>query len=240
MMIAALMLTNGVVGFTTLQSVSLKSSPWQSSSRLSMRLFSSNNEKETPLINVACGDGGPYGGNVDLVKMLLDRGVSPDGEEGAISPLELACKEDNLELVKLLLDRGADPNGRDPLFSPLDVTCANSYIERAFSRVSLDIERTCARVNVCDIAKLLLESGANPEGRDPEGKRDGSKKQPLHVACRMETIELARILLDGGADPNGKRGPAESPLRQAVKWGHADLVEILLERGADLEGALQS
>jgi len=81
-------------------------SPWT-------RLFSTGGvekkaKKGKPLLNIACRRG-----NVEVAKLLLDGGVSPDGAEGAISPLEIACVEFNVPLANLLFENGRQSHEGD-------------------------------------------------------------------------------------------------------------------------------
>ena len=52
---------------------------------------------------------------VEMVKLLLERGVNPNTPSTAVgyTPLMQAASSANLELVKLLMDAGADPNSED-------------------------------------------------------------------------------------------------------------------------------
>jgi ankyrin repeat protein len=55
------------------------------------------------------------GARVEMVKLLLERGVNPNAPPSApnFSPLTQAANNANLEIVKLLLDAGADINAHD-------------------------------------------------------------------------------------------------------------------------------
>ena len=54
-----------------------------------------------------------------------------------------------------------------------------------------------ARADYVEIAKALLDAGANPSVAD----RDGDMT-PLIVACLNGSFDVAALLLDKGADPN--------------------------------------
>lgn len=74
-----------------------------------------------------------------------------------------------------------------------------------------------------DIARLLIERGADLEATD------GSGLTPLHwVTC----AEVAHGLIDAGANVNARSNSLLTPLSTAIEVGVA---EVLLDHGADLE-----
>ena len=50
-------------------------------------------------------------GELEMVRLLLEKGVDPNGATGSPSPLCFALRFDRIEMVKLLLGGGADING---------------------------------------------------------------------------------------------------------------------------------
>jgi len=105
----------------------------------------------------------------------------------ALSPLDMAVRH-NPGLVAPLLKAGADPNylggtdGVKPLFSAV----------------------TSQRL---DIAKLLIEAGADPKAVNSSGLT------ALHFALSPEMVDL---LVSKGADPNAKAQDGTTPLDLAV------------------------
>jgi ankyrin repeat protein len=66
-------------------------------------------------------------GNVEAARMLLDRGVKPDGKDDSdATPLMYAAQAGSKELVNFLLARGANPRLRD-----FDGHDASDYAARA-------------------------------------------------------------------------------------------------------------
>ena len=116
-------------------------------------------------------------GDVDAVRLCLERGVDPMGAQGSsFTPLYIACFEGHADVATLLLDHGADL--LPARASPLLIACE------------------CAHV---DAARVLLDRGANVDGRNDE-------VTPLYVACASNNVNVATLLLDRGADVEGREG----------------------------------
>jgi hypothetical protein len=118
-----------------------------------------------------------------------------------------------------------------------------------------------ARKGNGDVLSLLLEHGADMEGRNSygetplhtssrEGKLDAGQFlldrgadiharadkdwTPLITAVYHGCIEFARMLLECGARINAQTAYGQSPLHEAVRDGDIQAVRLLLEHGADI------
>jgi ankyrin repeat protein len=156
-----------------------------------------------------------------------------------------AVEKGDVECVREFLKRGVDPNIRDIYVRGRPATPFNIglYLKRdklkegdRYTEVGgyccdgVTPLHVAARKGYVEIAKLLLEHGADPNIKDLHGWT------PLHDAAYWGNVEVARLLLQHGADPNvkGKRG--ETPLILAISGdsqAHADVAKLLLEHGAD-------
>ena len=76
-----------------------------------------------------------------------------------------------------------------------------------------------------DLAKKLLDSGADSNARDGHGFA-------LTQAIRGRYPELAELLLEKGGDPNARDGHGPA-LTQAIRGRYPELAELLLEKGGD-------
>ncbi|KAK7024828.1 ANK-REP-region domain-containing protein [Favolaschia claudopus] len=91
-----------------------------------------------------------------------------------------------------------------------------------------------AKARNLEIAKMLLDAGANPGA-----SWDQEDYQPLHLAALNRDLEMMKLLLDHGApldDNFGCDGPSQNALHHACSLGDMEMIKLLLERGADLEG----
>ena len=80
-----------------------------------------------------------------------------------------------------------------------------------------------------EIVKLLLEKGADVQGKDRW------VKTPLHKASENGHLEIVKLLLEKGADVEAKNEWDETPLYKASQNGHLEIVKLLLEKGANIE-----
>jgi ankyrin repeat protein len=76
-----------------------------------------------------------------------------------------------------------------------------------------------------DIAQLLLDHGANPDGQNEDGKTS------LHFASQYGHVTVAQLLLARGANVNAQAMNLQTPLHRA---GSVEVAKVLLEHGADL------
>jgi ankyrin repeat protein len=83
-----------------------------------------------------------------------------------------------------------------------------------------------------ELARLALAKGADPAGRDSQGRT------PLHIAIGSGQAELpiVKLLIDAGADVNARKDfycrELQTALQIAVAEGCLDIVQTLLEAGA--------
>jgi ankyrin repeat protein len=163
-------------------------------------------------------------GTTDL---LLTRGanvndVAPDGT----SALGMAVVNAYFELAALLLDHGADPNAPDPRTSALHTVAwlrkPGSDGAAGVGGVPQGTPVPTGTVTALDLAKALLDRGANPNVRvdwqeQRFNKEGGTARNPPN-------IRLGRHLLSYvGA----------TPFYVAAKNGDAPLMRLLADHGAD-------
>ena len=140
---------------------------------------------------------------VDVIKALLEAGANPGLESytnifrDTATPLNVAGFLGHLAALKLLLDAGADPD----------------YMW--WGRTALHHAARYART---DVARELLEKGADPNGATTQGDT------PLHETTLAETGDydahayIASLLIAAGAELN--------PLSKAIRFIDRDLTPL--------------
>ncbi len=147
-------------------------------------------------------------GEVEVVRRLLESGVSPDGVGGKWNdtPLSAAALNARLRVVHLLLEWGANPDGMGGSRPPL-----------------CEVSRSSARDQV-KVIQALLEAGANPNCRDQ------NEMTPLMIA--VHNPEAVALLLEHGARLTDQDDRGLTALLNAALNGRVESLRILLAAGA--------
>ena len=85
-----------------------------------------------------------------------------------------------------------------------------------------------ARRNQLDTAAMLLDDGADVDGRDRRGST------ALHLAARAGHAAMVDMLLDNGADTTATDEGRNTAVHLAAAGGHNGILCTLLRRGASL------
>jgi ankyrin repeat protein len=181
--------------------------------------------------------------HIDTAARLLDRGANvndtaPDGS----SALSMATVNAFYELAAMLLDRGANPNLPDPRGSPLHTV---AWLRKPGADGAAGVGNTpvgtpqqTGNVTALELAKKLLERGANPNTRidwreGTFGKEGGTARNPpnirlgrhlltyigatpFYVAAKNGDAPLMRLLADHGANPTLTNKTGITPLMVAA------------------------
>jgi ankyrin repeat protein len=138
-------------------------------------------------------------GDSESVRLLLAAGSDPNAREKSQGETALmwAAAEDHADTVKTLVAGGANP---DLASSPLELAPMN-WLQIGMVSTVLPVGGWqallfAARQDARAGALALIEAGADPDVRDPDGLN------ALNVAVMNEHYDLAVALLDAGADPN--------------------------------------
>lgn len=191
--------------------------------------------------------------NTEIAKILIDKGAKIDVQDigGETALMKAAGK--NPDVVKLLLDKGANmvlrqqakykssQNALDYAASAGNLVSAKMILDKA---KTLGIKDEMIRVslhwavvnNKLEMAKYLLDEGANIEGNDDLGGYS-----PL-----METsnLEMVKLLVSRGANVNAKNFFNYAPIHKAVfnymgaspnEKDCDKILNLLLEKGANVD-----
>jgi ankyrin repeat protein len=183
-------------------------------------------------------------GNRDVVKLVQE---ASGGLAGAPKPgpgsLIMAVARGNLAGIELALESGVDVNARDEYGdTALSAAIRNPEAVRRLLKAganpnlfgvndSLPLSGA-AIAGQLEVMKLLLEAGADLEGRS-EG---GESPTPLAYAVSGGRVEAVAVLLEAGADVNASQFESEdgSALGKAIGRGRVDMVRLLIAAGADV------
>jgi ankyrin repeat protein len=142
-------------------------------------------------------------GDVEGVKLWLERGVDPNVKVGGSTPLHVAAERGYVEIVELLLSRkwrGVEVDARDGRgFTPLQYACFGLLHA---GPVSVGRYR--------DVVMALLRRGADPDVRDEEGNI------VLQWVASRGHGWVVDLLVRYGADLYAKNKQVRTPLDVAV------------------------
>lgn len=170
--------------------------------------------------------GGACGGDVEIVRMALERIDRPRDDPWWFHIMEQPIRMwsdggAQLDCLKLLVER-CNPNILGRTGDSFNLTILHSI---AGARPHVTAELRLA------FATVLLDAGARTE------LRDGLlASTPLGWACRWGHAELVKLLLERGADPvEASAEPWATPKAWAEKMKHDNVLKLLLNREAQLK-----
>src|SRR2546426_4760712 len=146
-------------------------------------------------------------GHAAAVQLLIESGADVDARsKGKFTPLLFAVRRGAIEVVRILLAAGVDAN--ETVQGAAFSTGVAGPTEDSTSVLGLAVIN-----GQFDIARLLLEKGANPNAPDSRGsllhalawmRRPGSGTGPAPPQPVGDSLELARALLARRANPNAR------------------------------------
>lgn len=106
---------------------------------------------------------------------------------------------------------------------------ADNGLLNAYSRDGFTALGFAAFFSRTDIAKFLLDHGADPD----IASGNNFKVAPIHSAVAARSFEITKMLLDHGANPDAQQQNDVTALHEAAHNNAPDIVKILLQAGAD-------
>lgn len=146
-------------------------------------------------------------GRIDTVRLLLDRGVDPDGLHQAlyVETVDLFPRDE----LRDKLQREFGGSKKDLKATPLEVAAFSGHAA---------------------IASLLLQHGARYE-RFATGEGGNA----VHYAALRGHVEVLEVLATAGASLDVAGLDGQTPLRIAARRRHQAAATCILDRGGDLE-----
>jgi ankyrin repeat protein len=99
-------------------------------------------------------------------------------------------------------------------------------ISKTYRRTALHL---AVKFNHVDLAKLLIEKGADIEAANPAGWT------ALHFTAWLNRYEIAQLLIEAGAKIEARGVYSWTPLHRAACYNRVDVARLLIENGADIE-----
>lgn len=220
----------------------------------------------TPLYTAA------YYGRVEAVRLLLDATEKPDlfAACGDIKWTALHAAYDTPEITSLLIDAGADPTKTyEAKASPMELASQNNQPEVLKLMLSRGYEDADILTTPLlravggghfEVARLLLEAGANVNGRndwgssllsismignddrmvrtllefrpDLEAKTNKLEAAAVHHIAPHTPLSSLKLLVNAGADLRSLTKSKQSPLSTAVQVSNWDCAQYLLSKQA--------
>ena len=165
------------------------------------------------------------------------------------TPLHKASETGNLKMVKALILLGAEVDAKSIAFNliPLHVAAQSGrisivkyFIEK--QKIPLESKDGSGQTPLhhagnVDVAKYLIEKGANIEAKDEDGNTPLNRRAIFCVRDNIPAqpeIDIAKYLIDMGAQIETKNFLGETPLHTAAECNFAQMVKYLIERGAQV------
>ena len=139
------------------------------------------------------------------------------------TPLHAAAWLGDLEMVELLLNYKVDVDARDTF----GWTSMHAVSQAHQGTVIRNIYQSLP-----DVARLLLEHGADVNAQTFSSSGSTRVGTPLHVTMQYNRAEVARVLLEHGANVNAEDGQGRTPFQIASAKGYDEIMKLLSEHGA--------
>ena len=146
-------------------------------------------------------------GNLAALDTLLEAGANPDDSlPNGTSALGLATFNAQYDAAARLIEAGADPNARGQGWSALHQVV---WTRRPNLGRNPPFPVPLGRLDGLDMARLLIEHGADPNLPQEREPRDGNRNMldrtgatPFLLAAKAADVPMMRLLADMGADPS--------------------------------------
>ncbi|KAF7536781.1 hypothetical protein G7054_g4255 [Neopestalotiopsis clavispora] len=151
---------------------------------------------------------------IDMARFLMDHGADIEMQCHCYGPPIHAAIAGGINAVQLLLERHCD------IFA-----ISNCHYFSMFSTCHGNALQACARYGSPEIAKLLLEYGAQVNGMQ------GGKMTALQYASEFGNLNMVEFLLAHDADIHEQDTKGNTAIHIALSEGYINIAKVLIEHG---------
>lgn len=141
-------------------------------------------------------------GRYDAAESLLDGGVSPNVQSGALTPLHVAVAQDDARMLQLLISFGADVNAR----------CTTQNLTPLMM---------AAAQNSASLCQLLIDAKADVDAINEQGT------SALMIAVIEGSTQITTMLTAAGANLFLRNARDQMAYDLALTRGHSECAAIL-------------
>ncbi len=182
----------------------------------------STKKKVAKAIHQAMSDGKQE----EALQLLRESNIDVNTKVSKEPFLYTAVSHSLLDVVEYLLDKQANPNCHR--------VWGYTYDYRIEVPLSAARRPSPEKIDVSvQIAKMLLEKGADPNGID-------GSESPLHSHALSGNIPMIELLLSHGAKVDLCDWEDETPLFKACLGGRLEAAELLINHGAEINSSQKS
>jgi ankyrin repeat protein len=168
--------------------------------------------------------------NLEILPLLLAKVPEPLlpkalEEDRPVSLLRKTLAKGDLAKARLLIEKGADVNHPRPNESVMTRRMLFSYDQGGSE--TLSVISQAVRIADWDFIKLVLDKGASPDRREPDGNT------PLHHSAANRDSSILKYFLD--KQPNQTKEDLHEAIQTAASSGRLEQVKLLEQAGANLD-----
>lgn len=177
---------------------------------------------------------------LDIARMLVEAGADLNFISGeGYTLLKSATEALNVEMVRTLLDMGAATDAETERYTTTPLYVAVQHDDFEIAKLLLDAGANpnaqtgdlwfpLSHAQSIEMVQLLLDNGADIHLRDEIGQ---------DALCSQDDPEVAAYLIQAGAQVNPEQPHFGQPLREAANKNRLEIMRVLLQHGANANQA---